>query len=164
VATRTIKAAPPKAERPRCRNCGKRLKPRYDTRAVTIEYDLDEETAAKAEARIELLAGRERRYTPGAQFPDPIEIAHQWNVGKKTIERTIQVASHNFRRRDDGSAYVVIDTGDSERRFAGKYGGYGDNTFCGLNCGYRWAVLVDAKLSKRKRGSFICYDEEAVDV
>jgi len=24
--------------------------------------------------------------------------------------------------------------------FKGTYGGYGDNRFCGLNCGYRWAI------------------------
>jgi hypothetical protein len=24
--------------------------------------------------------------------------------------------------------------------FKGTYGGYGDNRFCGLNCGYRYAV------------------------
>jgi hypothetical protein len=24
--------------------------------------------------------------------------------------------------------------------FSGKYGGYGDNRFCGLNCGYNYAI------------------------
>jgi hypothetical protein len=28
------------------------------------------------------------------------------------------------------------------RKFLGKYGGYGDNRFYGLNCGYRYGVRV----------------------
>jgi len=26
------------------------------------------------------------------------------------------------------------------KQFMGTYGGYSDNLFCGLRCGYRWAV------------------------
>lgn len=29
---------------------------------------------------------------------------------------------------------------DNPPEFTGKFGGYGDNRFCGLNCGYQWAV------------------------
>ena len=28
------------------------------------------------------------------------------------------------------------------KQFTGKYGGYGDSRFCGLNCGYRYALYV----------------------
>lgn len=26
------------------------------------------------------------------------------------------------------------------KKFTGHYGGYSDDRFCGLNCGYKWAV------------------------
>lgn len=28
----------------------------------------------------------------------------------------------------------------THRVFRGTYGGYSDNFFCGLNCGYRWGI------------------------
>lgn len=35
--------------------------------------------------------------------------------------------------------WPIASQGPTARRFAG-WGGYGDNFFCGLRCGYRWAV------------------------
>jgi hypothetical protein len=32
------------------------------------------------------------------------------------------------------------------KTFTGRYGGYGDNRFCGLNCGYGYAKRITAPL------------------
>ncbi len=42
-----------------------------------------------------------------------------------------------------------------------QFGGYGDDLFCGLNCGYRWALMMahreikaDSEWIKRYRAAF----------
>ena len=42
-----------------------------------------------------------------------------------------------FAEDHDGSQRKAFER--DHKIFEGTYGGYGDNRFCGLNCGYRWA-------------------------
>ena len=154
MTTKTIKKAPPMSERPRCRYCGRRLKPCYRTDAITVEVPIETERAELALAR----AVKQFQDMTREERDNPVRVTHRW----KGEELETQAGKHNLRETDDGWV-VVMDTGDAERRWTDRYGGYGDSRFCGLNCGYRWAVLVDTKLSKRKTGSFVCFDQEKVD-
>lgn len=38
--------------------------------------------------------------------------------------------------------------------WCGDWGNYGDNFFCGLNCGYRWA-LMRVRLSEKQQPGFV---------
>lgn len=38
--------------------------------------------------------------------------------------------------------------------WCGEWGNYGDNFFCGLNCGYRWA-LMRVRLSEKDHPGFV---------
>lgn len=50
---------------------------------------------------------------------------------------------------------------DSERVtvWCGEWGGYGDNFFCGLNCGYGWAVMRVEMSEKESLGYVARYRE-----
>jgi hypothetical protein len=38
--------------------------------------------------------------------------------------------------------------------WCGEWGDYGDNFFCGLNCGYRWAVMR-VKMSEKQEPGYV---------
>lgn len=52
----------------------------------------------------------------------------------------------------------TIHPGEDQVRFwCGKWGGYGDNFFCGLNCGYAWALMRVKLTEKEDPGYVACY-------
>ena len=45
--------------------------------------------------------------------------------------------------------------------WCGDWGGYGDNFFCGLNCGYRWAVMM-AKFNEKSQPGYVARFRESM--
>lgn len=48
---------------------------------------------------------------------------------------------------------------DSLSLWCGEWGGYGDNFFCGLNCGYRWAVML-VKTNEKQQPRYVAQFRE----
>jgi hypothetical protein len=46
---------------------------------------------------------------------------------------------------------------DADKRPGQEFGGYGDNLFCGLRCGFRWAVMEANRLEKKRPGWLAVY-------
>lgn len=72
---------------------------------------------------------------PGGAAP-PTEV-----YGKKVVA-VVRRKTLAFRRVDDGRHPESVSV------WCGEWGGYGDNFFCGLNCGYKFAVRVMQRTSK----------------
>ena len=73
-----------------------------------------------------------RKRTHGVEVPNgapaPTEV-----YGKKVVA-VVRRKVLAFRRTDDSK------NPESVSLWCGEWGGYGDNFFCGLNCGYKYAV------------------------
>jgi hypothetical protein len=145
------KKAPPKKERPRCKYCGKRLKPNYDTDYVMQRVPLTKEIAEKAR-EVEALYEARAISSYDVEWPTVKVPEHREGHGG---------GCHAVRgtsvKEDADGFYMELPTHDKIRTWRGTYGGYRDDTFCGLNCGYYWARTVNRTLGKK---SYVCYDQE----
>lgn len=100
----------PKGQRPKCRFCGLQLTPNFKT-----------EIAGTRDVRVYRL----REFGAHTRYSDESRWVTEDDDGAE---------------RDKKGRWFVIRTRPMKTRvFLGTYGYYGDDLFCGLNCGYRWA-------------------------
>lgn len=72
--------------------------------------------------------------------PDPTTFVHfKGDAPKKVLQIT--------RRRP---SLYNRETDESLNVWCGEYGGYGDNFFCGLTCGWQWAVKEKRRQAEEK--------------
>lgn len=67
---------------------------------------------------------------PVGQRPVCLTCRKELRPNFKWIERPFNLSEEALRQWKQ----------DNPRQFLGTYGGYGDNLFCGLGCGYQYAV------------------------
>lgn len=104
-------ALAPLDEAPKCRGCGKPLVPRY--------YDVREPLG---------------RAASGSEFPEPPKVG-------ELVFRTHGPAIVAILLEREGTLNAECTLSENRYRvWCGEWGRYGDNLFCGLNCGYRAAV------------------------
>lgn len=111
----------PVGRRPKCRACGKELKPNYDS----------VETGSHVERKYK------KWFTDGSAY-DAVR-----NV------REVREDDYGAKQAEDGRWYIEHVVKEHKRIFRGTYGRYADGLFCGLNCAYRWAVGVCEALEER---------------
>jgi len=113
------KEALPVGQRPKCRACGKELKPNYDSEKVGSHV--------------------ERKYKKWVDAG---------LYDRRRTVREVQPDDYGAKQAEDGRWYIEHVVEEKALVFRGTYGRYADDLFCGLNCAYRWAVGVCIELEK----------------
>jgi hypothetical protein len=143
----------PVGKRPRCWCCNKELRPRYRTvkEGSHVETKFAKQTNPELSAEDDVFF---RPYEPDEYFDRrPVIPGVPLNANLRFFEKDdgfdVDRSGDRFRRlsglapnwKAPKTGWFWCYTRDSvDRTFLGDYGGYGDNKFCGINCGYAWAV------------------------
>lgn len=128
------KEAPPMNERPRCRFCGKRLRPNYN------------------------------HLPPPKNAPKKSKLVYKvkvydvyGNEGRAPVTKEEHGYKDNFERDAKGRPCLRVPVRPSPIRvWRGTYGAYGDGTFCGTRCGRDYGLSVYRMLVHEGR-EVVCY-------
>ena len=128
------KEAPSTAERPRCRFCGQRLRPNYNS--LPPSKDAPRKSKLVYEVKVYGMYGDEG-FAPVTEE----EHGHRDNF------------EHDSKGRP--CLRVQVQT-QPVRIWRGTYGAYGDDTFCGVRCGRDYGLSVYRMLVAEGR-EVVCY-------
>lgn len=135
---KTGKQAPPMNERPRCRYCGKRLRPNYD-------HVPPPKWAPKKTKLVYEVKAYSNMYHGAARVP----VTEEEHGHLK-----------NFERDAKGRLCLrVVVKPATTRVWRGTYGAYGDGTFCGVRCGRDYGLSVYRMLQLEGR-EVVCYERK----